>query len=729
MIAPSSGAIHAMSGGFTSSPYPPGMSAASSLLPDVKGTIDIYRGGANHVGGENEEEDVAVSSVVAIIANEEEENKMAVHTEDENIAAAAAIAIIANEDISDKKVIQNKVKELNKAPIETTDELDIAVAATIAIIANEEKKEVEDKDKDDDISKEINIFGTLYKVPNPTKNIDQSEWGKIIDSLHLSNLHSNDLDDIKIMIYNQPLCLEQDFPIALSVKCEPMRILINTVIMHAIKNGLIDEDTRKQINILFSKSDWLSGLSQNTIQPINLLFKPEDTITALSGATGTAATTGTSTTATAATGTTGTATTATVTTGTTGTATTGTGTETTGTGTTTAPDNKLIQLIEETSPTKGSVPVITKPIPEVKTSITDKTEYPVSAIGISNEPTIACYAITSLQYLFSIPEFIREILSYTPSSDQNYDHVTRTSVEEIIEKVITESPSLKYDIVGEKQVQVKDALFYIIANLNENSIVFSQANTYTFPKNSKLTESLGRAIMYLMTHFILYLNSVSTKTDRFNTQQDADHFIRFILMMCKFPEIESKFYISTTSTVTYNGITSTTNGDPETSIMLPAQNGTIEELFNNYQNPTKVTITKEGTDVQADKKIDINLNNAYYLHITINRMDNTIPITINPNITLSGRPYKLIGTILRRGTGPKSGHYRYVRMNTQPGVVLDDTPSIVYDDNTVIYHPISKDIKNQIQTECRELLYVFTGKSSGGRIKRVVRRIRHVRDM
>ena len=113
MIAPSSGAIHAMSGGFTSSPYPPGMSAATSLLPDVKGSIDIYRGGAIHMGGENEEENIAIAATVATIADEDGSTTITESTintpsgtddvtgnnldADVDIAVASTIAIIANE--------------------------------------------------------------------------------------------------------------------------------------------------------------------------------------------------------------------------------------------------------------------------------------------------------------------------------------------------------------------------------------------------------------------------------------------------------------------------------------------------------------------------------------------------------------------------------------------------------------------------------------------------------
>jgi hypothetical protein len=80
-------------------------------------------------------------------------------------------------------------------------------------------------------------------------------------------------------------------------------------------------------------------------------------------------------------------------------------------------------------------------------------------------------------------------------------------------------------------------------------------------------------------------------------------------------------------------------------------------------------------------------------------------------------------------------------MNTQPGIGLAETPSILYNDRKVTYYETAKGLIDTIQTQCRELLYVFTGEAStiplsnptmptsGGRTKRVIRKHTHVHDM
>jgi len=712
MIAPSGGAIHAMSGGFSSSPYPPGTSASMSLLPDVKGPIDIYRGGANDAG--DEEENIAVAAAVAMIANEDDSLTTTKKEEPKETlpAATAPTATTAT-----NKTIATTTTDATDAT-----DADIAVTAAIANIANEEKKEKseekpekseENSEKSEDTkSKKLDIFGTIYEVSNPLEEYDQFGWDKLIDSLHLSKLPPNDLNAIKIMIYNKPNCLSQNFVISTNAQCEPIRQLINTVIIHALKSGIMDQETITQINILFGKSEWISELSKVNTPSISALS--ETNKLKINGAAPLPVTT------------------IPVTTATTGIATVSRK----------EPDQTLKKLLVETVPTQGVAPTVPKPIPDAQKMITDTSDNLVSTTGISNEPTIACYAITSLQYLFSIPEFITEILKHnvnrSPPPAMNYDNITNKSVDEIIKKVTSENPSLPYDITGENQLHVKDALYYIITTLLQHSIPFSEAASHGFTQNDTLPTSLGKAIMYLMTQFILYLNSSSTDKNRFHTQQDAADFIRFILMICDFKEIDELFRVVLESTVTPPSGTASTTSTSETSLVFLAQKGTIESLFDAYQQSTKVDYTMQGTNVQADKTIKIDLNNTRYLHITINRQDNTIPITIEPNITLLGRKYKLIGTILRRGTGSSSGHYRYIRMNAQSGKTLENTPSILYDDRTVTYHnTLTAQLINEIQTQCRELLYVFIGnttstgtsKSLGGRIKRVIRRNRYVRDM
>ena len=711
MIAPSGGAIHAMSGGFSSSPYPPGMSAASSLLPDVKGAIDIYRGGANHVGGA-EDEEVAVASVVSIIANEEA-NKI----DEASIAVAAVVAIIANED-----------------KVEDKDE-------------NKDK----DTDKDEDITRELNIFGSLYTVSNPSKEIEEKGWDKLIESLHLGKLPAVQLLGIKKMIYNQPLCLSQDFQIATSMTCEPMRILINTVIKQSIESGIIDKDTLQQINLLFGQNEWLSALSltgQTAITALNNknVVKMNEATTPAVAATvavpETAVKTATAKTATAKTATA--VVPATVKTATTVVPGAAAATATAAATTTVVPG--------AAAPVAPAAPVASKAAAAAAPS-----DDLVSPIGIVNAPTIACYAITSFQYLFSIPDFVAEIMNWGVGINRSehpaidYDSITPASESKIIADAMKDATP--YSVTGENQFRVKDALFYIVNKLIEKRIPFSKAATYEFNKDIDTPISISKAIMYLMTQYILYHNSSAISKNAFVTQQSSADFIRFIIEMCAFGEFNKQFAVVTRNTVKHwdgNFVTVPAGDMYGMSLIFAAiANNTIEQIYEAYQAPTELTgymdpITTKKID--TEQKMEVDISNATYLHITINNTTN-VPITINPNIILSGRPYRLIGTILYRGrVGGEYGHYRYVRMNSQPGIALENTPSILYDDQTVIYHnTLTAELVNQIQTQCRELLYVFTGTTSsaakgaakgaatgaskGGRVKRVIRKNKHVRNM
>ena len=327
MLPDAGGAIRAMQGGFSASPYTGGVTAENSLLPKVPeavAPITNYSGGAAP-----EAVPVAVASTfvrdsnavpAAVIPNAVVPNTVPnVPVAASVPAASVSAAPVAAAPVSTASVaaapqsstnVPLIVQGLNSNP---TSQAAIGVVATLAASAshnssdsnpnsivadagnnigimnnveedeavngeavngkgangegaNGEKAKSEENDED---TKSIKVYGKEYKLTPP--NMPNKAWNELMTNLGLDALSAEDQQEFKDMIYEDSTCIEKDLPISTSIKCEATRKFIFKVAEKLLDTPALNSSGTK-IEIKFDPEKQVESLS---IKNIGVLSEPK----------------------------------------------------------------------------------------------------------------------------------------------------------------------------------------------------------------------------------------------------------------------------------------------------------------------------------------------------------------------------------------------------------------------------------------------------------------------
>lgn len=275
-----------------------------------------------------------------------------------------------------------------------------------------------------------------------------------------------------------------------------------------------------------------------------------------------------------------------------------------------------------------------------------------SHIGIHN-PESMCYMITSLQMLYSMPEYLEYILAY-PGADP----IIMT-----IKDIFTRLFEAKY--IGDANViSIKDK-YETLCNQ-----FFRDDDGDVDDGEQDPEDFLSKLLEYIEERY-----------------QGSIDFFKF--------NIKSKFWCD-------NIVDNKEVREPQGySKIWPLQmtidgEQDIQTLINNYSNPEPSDINPPNGCTQADARYtSIHIDNTHtYLIIQLVRFITVFdpkknpPIKINKNlakvsipgnsIVVNGLRYNLSGTIKHLGRTPNSGHYHYY--NYLGGL---DEPGILYDDKDV----------------------------------------------
>ena len=284
MIPSAGGTIHAMQGGGSSdSPYSPNVDPMrNSVLGDYPATIAAYKGGA-----ENNATRVAIASAVANGASAAPSVAPSAAPSVAPIAVPmavpVAVATMAAQPASSGPISSSSVDSMlepiavsvaaasalkpalkpaanaldpalkpiavsvaalkqaaaaNSLSAEQAESVDIltgnptaraAIAAVSALaISNLKNSSILDDDVEE---KPIKIYGKDYNLPDPAIDKKSEKWSDIMQVTGLDALSEADQKEFKMMIYEEPTCIEEDLLIGTSIKCRAMRKLIYKISM------------------------------------------------------------------------------------------------------------------------------------------------------------------------------------------------------------------------------------------------------------------------------------------------------------------------------------------------------------------------------------------------------------------------------------------------------------------------------------------------------------------
>lgn len=82
----------------------------------------------------------------------------------------------------------------------------------------------------------IKIYGKDYNLPDPAIHEKSKTWDEVMVATGLDALSNQDQKEFKIMIYEEPTCIEEDLQIGTSIKCKTMRKLIFKIAMKLLNS-------------------------------------------------------------------------------------------------------------------------------------------------------------------------------------------------------------------------------------------------------------------------------------------------------------------------------------------------------------------------------------------------------------------------------------------------------------------------------------------------------------
>ena len=272
----------------------------------------------------------------------------------------------------------------------------------------------------------------------------------------------------------------------------------------------------------------------------------------------------------------------------------------------------------------------------------------VSVRGMTN-PKNACFCISSIQLLFSIPQ-IRTIMKEYGRTKCN-----DTMLAEIYSQI-------EHPITTVNNEGVLCALFHLFEELGENMTLFSKLEAGTIDKNAVPYELLG----YIMKNFEISRKGTNNDAYQVGDQEDVELFLTTFLFGI-FNEKEIK--IQPLFQFTQKTIAATRVEDESHSNVWIIHDNfsasyddtrTIQEITENYS----VTLTLENNPYLLLRPSDPNAN--------LSGMSHTLSIQKGKD----NKEFKLYGMIRKSGD-PESGHYVYDRQD------LTSEKHILYSDSDV----------------------------------------------
>ena len=321
--------------------------------------------------------------------------------------------------------------------------------------------------------------------------------------------------------------------------------------------------------------------------------------------------------------------------------------------------------------------------------ITEEDLQKLSGRGIPNPGGFRCYANSTIQLLFSIPEIRISILNYNSTTVLN-----KTYINSLIINTYTENKQQE----EKKQILILLSLKNIFQELNKDTVTFNNLNLNNNPIN--VTN-----IDYIIKLYIFYLNNISKnrKKDNFNTWQSGTEFLNYILSIIEKnmdKNIIQNLYYQTETIINctdkkYSHY-ETIEAQKKYSVNFGTydkKNGTdLQNYINIYQNSENVDNLKNcgnqklsnngdavygpGTKQTLIKPIP---QNKYLLFLIEkgsqerNNEKSYQPISIIPNetITVDNKNYSLYGITLY-GPYNSPNHYKYVRIKGNEKVFYND---------------------------------------------------------
>lgn len=368
-------------------------------------------------------------------------------------------------------------------------------------------------------------------------------------------------------------------------------------------------------------------------------------------------------------------------------------------------------------PPKPSIPPKSSPIPlQRKNSVA--TNKPLVYKGIINFGN-TCYMNSTLQMLWSIPEFRNFLTSITLENIENFSFKTRTYKHPYTNKVF------EYDYNIDKEALI--SLFKIFEYLqNQNKAPFEMTrNIYDGLRNLSITQGffsiLNKEGKYATEIFngkkrnIVKLDS--RISFRYKDQEDASEFLVKIMQDLLPNIIDNPIVTELLNTFEYEEKsivtceytnTQTTSVNKSFNLDIPIKSNNLTqslqdflkiENIDNYLEYCKSEANLNG--IMKNKKIQIDFTkNTTNLIIKLKRFDsstNKIKTYMNPEVILDfntidpNNPqdvlFSLQGCIIHLGATMSSGHYEYLVFddNGKPKFIISDSSKTDVDDKYNTY--------------------------------------------
>lgn len=402
--------------------------------------------------------------------------------------------------------------------------------------------------------------------------------------------------------------------------------------------------------------------------------------------------------------------------------------------TTTAPATP--QKTPEEAPKAPEVAVEAPDLPTTTTSLTKGGYDVITTLGIDN-PNMWCYAVSSIQLLFSIPQLREALLKHVCDAGFTLP-ATNEDIDKLTSDKITDSGILC-------------ALKTAFEELNKSTTQFTKTNWEADIKPKQLIDN--RSVAYLMKGYLYKRRPTTPAID--NNQQDVDEFIKYLLEIvdkntelksslnslkwnretsfkCEKPEFtkpnrvddEGELFVQ----LDVNAFTSEKNISYKNKLdkVKKTKVVSLQDLINYFSRPEKLEGDNEIAGCGPDggkgpgTKADViePVTNNEFLIFQINKGSNPVQastitnqysINAQPTVTVNGFTYNIYGAILYGGMG-SSGHYMYERLYYPPPQTktsLDGIPFVMYNSGFVTAN------NNQSYTIDKNAYYIIYQRVSG----------------
>ena len=595
--------------------------------------------------------------------------------------------------------------------------------------------------KSDNKEKQIVLFGTPITFENPKIGQSDTITDNQIKALKLLGLDGDGLSkkekiDVLQALYDGKC--DTDGPVIFLQKCEPIRRIVQALALNLLKQ-LNPINASNATNIKNEDKPAVEYTEIDGAMKICLTFKKGQLSLLSKINTGKKTNKKSSAAAAAPTGTTVAASTTDVTSGTTD-VTSGTTDVTSGTTDVTSGTTDVTSGTTDTASGTTDTASDTTDVTSGTTTDTDITPIVtnsdlITTLGIDN-PNMWCYATSSIQFLFSIPQLRQAILKY--DCDKSFQ----------LPADITAIDTLTQDKINDSEILC--ALQLAFKELDKSTTKFTKEN---WDKDFTKVTIDNKSVAYLMKAYLYTRSPTTVKID--NNQQDVDEFIKYLLEIVD-NDTNLKSSLNTirwkrTSTYKCENSKYTKedrpNPESELTVQLILQEFinennssyinkitkakttniiSLQDLINHFSKPAKLDTDIEGCGPDDTKgpgtKADIIKptvgNNFLIFQINkgssphkASQISNKYSINAESTITIDKDEkikYNIYGAILYGGSG-ESGHYMFQRLYyplDKTELELDKLPFIMYNSGKVTPND------NQSYTIAENAFYIIYKKVS-----------------